>query len=76
MGMMRSNFSMHFLFFLQNLISTVVVVALGLCRAVSVEKLNWKLIRVWLPVNVIFTGMLVSGMYRYAMNHSFASTLI
>ncbi|KAG6629100.1 GDP-mannose transporter GONST2-like [Carya illinoinensis] len=51
------------LMFYQNLISTVVVVALGLCRAVSVEKLNWKLIRVWLPVNVIFTGMLVSGMY-------------
>ncbi|KAA3456783.1 GDP-mannose transporter GONST2 isoform X2 [Gossypium australe] len=50
---------------LQNLISCVVVAILGLCRAVSVEKLNWKLIRVWLPVNIIFVGMLVSGMYRY-----------
>ncbi|KAL1178006.1 hypothetical protein V6Z11_A03G068600 [Gossypium hirsutum] len=51
------------LMFYQNLISCVVVAILGLCRAVSVEKLNWKLIRVWLPVNIIFVGMLVSGMY-------------
>jgi len=54
--------------FMQNLISSLVVVLLGLCRVVSVEKLNWKLIRVWIPVNVIFIGMLVSGMYRYVMN--------
>lgn len=27
------------------------------------ERLNWKLIRVWIPVNIIFIGMLVSGMY-------------
>ncbi|KAL9238706.1 hypothetical protein vseg_013093 [Gypsophila vaccaria] len=47
----------------QNLISTVIVVALSVCRGVSVEKLSWKLIRVWLPVNLIFVGMLVSGMY-------------
>ncbi|KAE8039239.1 hypothetical protein FH972_011667 [Carpinus fangiana] len=51
------------LMFYQNLISSLVVVALGLCRAVSVEKLNWKLIRVWIPVNLIFIGMLLSGMY-------------
>ncbi|TYI90605.1 hypothetical protein E1A91_D03G133300v1 [Gossypium mustelinum] len=51
------------LMFYQNLISCVVVAILGLCGAVSVEKLNWKLIRVWLPVNIIFVGMLVSGMY-------------
>ncbi|KAM3691631.1 hypothetical protein ACB098_08G028500 [Castanea mollissima] len=51
------------LMFYQNLISSLVVVLLGLCRVVSVEKLNWKLIRVWIPVNVIFIGMLVSGMY-------------
>ncbi|XP_022730794.1 GDP-mannose transporter GONST2-like [Durio zibethinus] len=47
----------------QNLISCLVVAILGLCRAVSVEKLNWKLIKVWIPVNIIFVGMLVSGMY-------------
>nr|XP_023873309.1 GDP-mannose transporter GONST2-like [Quercus suber]XP_023873310.1 GDP-mannose transporter GONST2-like [Quercus suber]POE84763.1 gdp-mannose transporter gonst2 [Quercus suber] len=51
------------LMFYQNLISSLVVVLLGLCRVVSVEKLNWKLIRVWIPVNVIFIGMLLSGMY-------------
>ncbi|XP_017983747.1 PREDICTED: GDP-mannose transporter GONST2 [Theobroma cacao] len=51
------------LMFYQNLISCLVVAILGLCRAVSVEKLTWKLIRVWIPVNIIFVGMLVSGMY-------------
>ncbi|XP_024926243.3 GDP-mannose transporter GONST2 isoform X1 [Ziziphus jujuba] len=51
------------LMFYQNFISSVIVILLGLCGAVSVEKLNWKLIRVWIPVNVIFVGMLVSGMY-------------
>ncbi|KAK3026300.1 hypothetical protein RJ639_040988 [Escallonia herrerae] len=51
------------LMFYQNLISTVLVVILSLCGAVSVEKLNWKLIKVWIPVNVIFVGMLVSGMH-------------
>ncbi|KAH9627560.1 hypothetical protein KSS87_009560 [Heliosperma pusillum] len=51
------------LMFYQNLISTVIVVALSICGIVSVEKLSWKLIKVWLPVNIIFVGMLVSGMY-------------
>ncbi|XWS71590.1 hypothetical protein CRYUN_Cryun03dG0151100 [Craigia yunnanensis] len=51
------------LMFYQNLISCLVVAILGLCRVVLVEKLNWKLIRVWIPVNIIFVGMLVSGMY-------------
>ncbi|KAK1359122.1 hypothetical protein POM88_043596 [Heracleum sosnowskyi] len=47
----------------QNLINCILVALLSLFGAVTVEKLNWKLIRVWLPVNVIFVGMLVSGMY-------------
>ncbi|KAL0865324.1 hypothetical protein Bca101_044442 [Brassica carinata] len=47
----------------QNLISCLVVALLKFSGAVSVEKFNWKLIRVWLPVNVIFVGMLISGMY-------------
>uniref|UniRef100_A0A7C8YKS3 Sugar phosphate transporter domain-containing protein n=1 Tax=Opuntia streptacantha TaxID=393608 RepID=A0A7C8YKS3_OPUST len=51
------------LMFYQNLISTVIVAVLSICGAVSVEKLSWKLIRVWLPVNLIFVGMLVSGMF-------------
>ncbi|KAJ0020065.1 hypothetical protein Pint_32575 [Pistacia integerrima] len=51
------------LMFYQNLISTLVVVIFGLSGAISVEKLNWKLIKLWIPVNIIFVGMLVSGMY-------------
>ncbi|CAI9106945.1 OLC1v1006198C2 [Oldenlandia corymbosa var. corymbosa] len=51
------------LMFYQNLISTFIVVVLGLFGAVSVEKLNWELVKVWIPVNLIFIGMLVSGMY-------------
>ncbi|KAK8683427.1 hypothetical protein V6N13_039488 [Hibiscus sabdariffa] len=52
------------LMFYQNVIVCLAVAILGLCQAVSVEKLNWKLIRVWIPVNIIFVGMLMSGMYR------------
>ena len=55
---------------MQNLISCLVVAVLSLSGVVSVEKLNWKLVRVWIPVNVIFVGMLVSGMYRYVMRSS------
>ncbi|CAA2968613.1 GDP-mannose transporter GONST2-like [Olea europaea subsp. europaea] len=51
------------LMFYQNFISTVVVVVLGFCGAVTIEKPNWKLINLWIPVNLIFIGMLVSGMY-------------
>ncbi|KAG9158217.1 hypothetical protein Leryth_000356 [Lithospermum erythrorhizon] len=51
------------LMFYQNLISSIIVIFLGSCGLVSLEKLNWKLIKVWIPVNLIFIGMLVSGMY-------------
>ncbi|KAJ8559485.1 hypothetical protein K7X08_003543 [Anisodus acutangulus] len=47
----------------QNLISTLIVIILGCSGTVTVEKLNWKLIKVWIPVNLIVIGMLVSGMY-------------
>lgn len=53
---------------LQNFIATLVVVLLSLSGRISVEKLSWRLIRAWIPVNVIFIGMLVSGMYRYRIN--------
>ncbi|CAN1167032.1 GDP-mannose transporter GONST2 [Linum perenne] len=49
----------------QNFICCLVVALLGLFRVVTVEKLNWKLVKLWIPVNLIFVGMLVSGMYRY-----------
>ncbi|KAI4306629.1 hypothetical protein L6164_029890 [Bauhinia variegata] len=51
------------LMFYQNLISTLVVVLLGLSGVISLEKLSWRLVRVWIPANIIFIGMLVSGMY-------------
>ncbi|KAF7120937.1 hypothetical protein RHSIM_Rhsim13G0071400 [Rhododendron simsii] len=51
------------LMFYQNLLSTVIVVLLHFFGLVSLERLNWKLVRVWIPVNIIFVGMLVSGMY-------------
>ncbi|KAK9168183.1 hypothetical protein Syun_000323 [Stephania yunnanensis] len=51
------------LMFYQNFISVMVVLALKFLGVVSVEKLTWRLIRVWIPVNIIFVGMLVTGMY-------------
>ncbi|XP_065878695.1 GDP-mannose transporter GONST2-like isoform X2 [Euphorbia lathyris] len=51
------------LMFYQNSICCLIIAVLSLCGVVSVEKLNWKLIRVWIPVNIIFVGMLVSGMF-------------
>ncbi|KAL1290903.1 hypothetical protein HN51_059448 [Arachis hypogaea] len=47
----------------QNFISVVIVATLSLLGLVSTEPLTWKLIKVWLPVNVIFVGMLVTSMF-------------
>ncbi|WOL18671.1 GDP-mannose transporter GONST1 isoform X1 [Canna indica] len=47
----------------QNFIAVIIVLALQLMGIVSTERLTWKLIRVWLPVNLIFVSMLVTGMY-------------
>ena len=52
---------------MQNFISVVIVSILSLLGLVSTEPLTWKLIKVWLPVNVIFVGMLVTSMFRYAV---------
>ncbi|KAG6481011.1 hypothetical protein ZIOFF_057602 [Zingiber officinale] len=48
---------------LQNLVSVVVVSILTSFGVVSTEPLTWKLIKVWLPVNIIFVGMLVTSMF-------------
>ncbi|EOY33769.1 Golgi nucleotide sugar transporter 2 isoform 2 [Theobroma cacao] len=45
------------LMFYQNLISCLVVAILGLCRAVSVEKLTWKLIRIISAVSGSITDL-------------------
>ncbi|KZV38199.1 hypothetical protein F511_40379 [Dorcoceras hygrometricum] len=47
----------------QNVVSVVVVSILRLLGMITVEPLTWRLIKVWLPVNVIFVGMLITSMF-------------
>lgn len=47
----------------QNFVSVVVVYLLRFIGIISSEPLTWKLIRVWLPVNFIFVGMLITSMF-------------
>ncbi|GER41054.1 GDP-mannose transporter [Striga asiatica] len=47
----------------QNFVSVVVVSILSLLGIITTEPLTWRLIKVWLPVNIIFVGMLVSSMF-------------
>ncbi|XP_065862262.1 GDP-mannose transporter GONST1 [Euphorbia lathyris] len=47
----------------QNLISVIIVSLLSNLGIISTEPLTWRLIKVWLPVNVIFVGMLVTSMF-------------
>lgn len=59
------------LLWMQNLISVIIVSILSLLGVISTERLTWRLVRVWLPVNVIFVGMLVTSMFRYDVGMSF-----
>ncbi|XP_068652350.1 GDP-mannose transporter GONST1-like isoform X2 [Aristolochia californica] len=47
----------------QNFVSVVVVSTLSWVGVISTELLTWRLIRVWLPVNIIFVGMLITSMF-------------
>ncbi|KAI4385203.1 hypothetical protein MLD38_003256 [Melastoma candidum] len=47
----------------QNLISVIVVSLLSVLEVISTEPLTWRLMKVWLPVNVIFVGMLITSMF-------------
>ncbi|PPD72061.1 hypothetical protein GOBAR_DD31041 [Gossypium barbadense] len=49
----------------QNFISVVIVSILSSMGLISREPLTWRLIKVWLPVNVIFVGMLLTSMFRW-----------
>ncbi|KAI5582645.1 hypothetical protein BDE02_07G099000 [Populus trichocarpa] len=49
----------------QNFISVIIVSTLSLLGVISTEPLTWRLIKVWLPVNFIFVGMLVTSMFRH-----------
>ncbi|KAL0389280.1 UNVERIFIED_CONTAM: GDP-mannose transporter GONST1, partial [Sesamum calycinum] len=47
----------------QNFVSVVIVSFLNFCGIITTEPLTWRLIKVWLPVNFIFVGMLVTSMF-------------
>ncbi|KAL8480202.1 hypothetical protein ACS0TY_026939 [Phlomoides rotata] len=47
----------------QNFVSVVIVCILSFLGIITTEPLTWRLIRAWLPVNVIFVGMLVTSMF-------------
>ncbi|KAG9457300.1 hypothetical protein H6P81_001808 [Aristolochia fimbriata] len=47
----------------QNFVSVVVVSILSWLGIITTESLTWRLIRVWLPVNIIFVGMLITSMF-------------
>ncbi|KAB1210568.1 GDP-mannose transporter GONST1 [Morella rubra] len=47
----------------QNLISVIIVSTLSFLGVISTEPLTWRLVKVWLPVNVIFVGMLITSMF-------------
>ena len=53
-----------FCFLLQNFVSVLIVSTLSVMGVISTEPLTWKLLKVWLPVNIIFVGMLISSMFR------------
>ncbi|XP_031385709.1 GDP-mannose transporter GONST1 isoform X1 [Punica granatum] len=52
-----------FLMLYQNLISVIIVSALSFLGVISTEPLTLRLIKVWLPVNFIFVGMLITSMF-------------
>ncbi|KNA15197.1 hypothetical protein SOVF_100600 [Spinacia oleracea] len=47
----------------QNFISVLIVSTLSVLGVVTTEPLTWKLIKVWIPVNAIFVGMLITSMF-------------
>lgn len=49
------------LMFYQSLVSVAVVYALTLFGIITTEPFTWNLVRVWIPVNIIFVGMLVTS---------------
>ncbi|CAI0474098.1 unnamed protein product [Linum tenue] len=58
------NFKSSMLVYLmQNFISVIIVSTLSFLGIISTEPLTWRLIKVWLPVNVIFVGMLITSMF-------------
>ncbi|KAL6856957.1 hypothetical protein ACP4OV_018339 [Aristida adscensionis] len=52
-----------FLMLYQNVVSVTIVSILSISGTIPTEPLSWKLIKVWLPVNIIFVGMLITSMF-------------
>ncbi|OEL15636.1 GDP-mannose transporter GONST1, partial [Dichanthelium oligosanthes] len=52
-----------FLMLYQNIVSVTIVSTLSLSGVVPTEPLTWNLIKVWLPVNIIFVGILIISMF-------------
>ncbi|CAN1223357.1 GDP-mannose transporter GONST1 [Linum perenne] len=52
-----------FLMLYQNFISVLIVSMLSFLGLISTEPLTWRLLKVWLPVNFIFVGMLITSMF-------------
>ncbi|KQK13429.1 GDP-mannose transporter GONST1 isoform X2 [Brachypodium distachyon] len=52
-----------FLMLYQNIVSVTIVSTLSLSGVIRTEPLTWRLIKVWLPVNIIFVGMLTTSMF-------------
>jgi GDP-mannose transporter len=49
---------------MQNSIAVIIVGTLSALGIVQTERISWRLVRIWLPVNLIFVGMLLSGFNR------------
>ncbi|KAL2485505.1 GDP-mannose transporter GONST1 [Abeliophyllum distichum] len=47
----------------QNFVAGIIVSILSFLGIITTEPLTWRLIKVWLPVNVIFVGMLITSMF-------------
>ncbi|CAK9316369.1 unnamed protein product [Citrullus colocynthis] len=47
----------------QNFISVSIVTIMRFMGIISTEPLTWRLVKVWLPVNVIFVGMLITSIF-------------
>lgn len=59
---------------MQNLVGVAIVIALSFFGIITTEPLTWKLVKVWLPVNIIFVGMLVTSIFRYVNFYNIART--
>lgn len=53
---------------MQNLVSVSIVIVMSFMGIISTEPLTWRLVKVWLPVNIIFVGMLITSIFRYDLS--------